>query len=715
LPHLAEIRPDLRHHEMQPLFGCVLSENQQVVVGQTISHYRIVSQLGAGGMGVVYRAEDTRLGRSVALKFVSQDLAHDEQAVQRLRSEARAASALNHANICTIYDIGEADGHPFIVMELMKGETLRDRLNRGAVKVHQLLDVGIEVADALQSAHSDGIIHRDIKPGNIFLTERGHVKLLDFGLAKLTPHFTASNTTIATADPTVAGVTLGTISYMSPEQATGEELDGRTDLFSLGVVLYECATGHHPFAGKTPAVTLAAILNKPAVAPITIRPELPLRLQEVINNCLEKDRELRYQSAADLRADLRRLRRDIESGHSRAVDGLGSSMTPSAGSGASAPSAQVAPPASATIHTPAPVRRSPTWLLAIAAATGAIVLAAGVYFVSRPDPAADPAADSAVDVTASAVAPPDPAVQSRLALAQASVGARNFRAAAAYAAEVLAIDPGHSEAQTIRDESAAMLARFDQAVTDARQRLVRGDLAGAAVALDTGRGIDPMAPVLVELSSQLAEQVRLRGASAAARTQAPPPDARRQPTAAPDIAPAAPVAPVVPVTPAAPEPVVPVAPVAPVAPDVGARVAPVTPVAPDGRAPNPGALVAPVTPVAPDGGAPDLAAAGDEAAIRQLVADYARAIETKDLELFRALKPNLSREEERRLQEGFRAVASQRVNLTILSIDRSGDKASVVLARRDTIQAGGRQQTAESQQMIALSRADAGWRIVEIR
>ena len=220
------------------------------MVGRTISHYRIVAQLGAGGMGVVYRGEDIRLGREVAVKFVSEDAAHDEQAVQRLRSEARAASALNHANICTIYDVGEDDGHFFIVMELMKGQTLRERLADGPLKVDQLVDVGIEISDALQATHSDGIIHRDIKPGNIFLTERGHVKILDFGLAKLTPHFSGSGTTHEIVDHTGAGVTIGTVSYMSPEQAAGEQLDGRTDLFSLGVVLYECATGRHPVPGQ---------------------------------------------------------------------------------------------------------------------------------------------------------------------------------------------------------------------------------------------------------------------------------------------------------------------------------------------------------------------------------------------------------------------------------------------------------------------------------
>ena len=298
------------------------------MVGRTISHYRIVSQLGAGGMGVVYRAEDVRLGRSVAVKFVSEELATDEQAIQRLRSEARAASALNHGNICTIYDVGEDEGRPFIVMELMKGENLRDRLARGPLEIHQLVDIAIEIADALHATHSDGIIHRDIKPGNIFLTENGHVKLLDFGLAKLTPRFPGLNSTGAnTLEATVAGVTLGTVSYMSPEQATGETLDGRSDLFSLGVVLYEAATGQHPFPGKTSAVTLAAILHKEPVEPLSLNRAVPLRLQEVIHNCLEKDRELRYQSAADLRADLKRVRRDIESGNTATIPWSGRSSS----------------------------------------------------------------------------------------------------------------------------------------------------------------------------------------------------------------------------------------------------------------------------------------------------------------------------------------------------------------------------------------------------
>jgi len=291
------------------------------MIGRTVSHYRIDAQLGAGGMGVVYRGEDIRLGRSVALKFVTEHLANEEDAVRRLRAEARAASALNHPGICTIYDIDEIDGHPFLVMELLKGRPLRDLLANAPLRIHQLVDIGIEIADALQAAHNEGIVHRDLTPGNIFITDRGHVKILDFGLAKLTAQRSDPTTTLEAAQKTAAGLTLGTVAYMSPEQATGEDLDSRTDLFSVGVVLYEAATGRHPFSAKTATATLAAILNRAPVAPVALNADVPQRLQEVINNCLEKDRELRYQSAGDLRADLKRVRRDVESGASPVVAG----------------------------------------------------------------------------------------------------------------------------------------------------------------------------------------------------------------------------------------------------------------------------------------------------------------------------------------------------------------------------------------------------------
>ena len=717
------------------------------MVGRTISHYRIVGQLGTGGMGVVYSAEDLRLGRGVALKFVSDDLAGDPAALQRLRSEARAASALNHPNICTIYDIDEDEGHPFIVMELMKGQSLRERLASGPLRVHELVSLGIEVADALESAHEHGIVHRDVKPGNLFITDRGHAKVLDFGLAKVTTRSPDASTTVE--DRTAQGLTLGTVSYMSPEQASGEVLDGRTDLFSLGVVFYEAATGHHPFTGKTTGVVLAAILSHAPVAPATYNPDLPQRLQEVINNCLEKDRELRYQSAADLRADLRRVKRDLESGQSRAVATLdrtasSSGPTPSPSSSSRSTPAAVS---SGTSDSPTAPRRFPPTGTRVASLVVVALLAAASYAawtrVAWFAPA--PVQQSAIASLA------DASMAEPLRMAEISLASRNYRAAFAYASEVLAVSPGHVRATAIRDEARALQARVDAAVGDARRELAAGDLAAAARALQLARALDPTSPSVSELAAQLSQQVsaramqgeardtgpvatvvprgqpvrgsredvpasgRARGSSltatsgqisavptaqsaagsASAVTQADPPS-RWSPTSVPptsipspstsSIAPAALTSTLT--TSAAPS----TSTIVPVAPRPDARTEPRE----DSRTGTP-------------------AGAGDEAAIRGVVAAYARAIENKDLSSFRTLKPNLSREEERRLRDGFRAVSSQRVHLTVVSLDLRGDRASVTVRRRDTIDAGGREQTSERGQTLTLSKAGTSWVIVDIR
>ena len=628
------------------------------MIGRAISHYRVLDTLGAGGMGVVYLAEDDRLGRQVALKFLPPEASRDETTLERFRLEARAASSLSHPGICTVFDIGDDGGSPFIVMEALKGETLRDRIKRAPIKVSDVLDLAIQLADALEAAHSQGIVHRDIKPGNIFVGEKNRVKILDFGLAKLVQPTDATATMSAEDQLTLPGSTLGTVSYMSPEQARGEEVDARSDLFSLGTVIYEMAAGVQAFGGSSPGAVIAAILIRPAPSILERNETIPPRLEEIIQKALEKDRDLRYQHAADFLTDLKRLRRDVElnSSHSSATvlaarpdlvtmapASRGSIAKAATGSRASIAPAEPTGPMSLAPASLAPAslagasqaERAPAWRHGAVAGAAVVLVGLGLAWVWRPhaEPPAPSAQAAVAQAPSSQAGPP--------ASSGPEAASRSSAAAAAPASAAPAIPP-------------------PQTVSAARPLPATG---------------------LVPASSPAATRAAHVAAMPPAETPPPPPQL------APVVS--APVLSTVPLT---------------NVPLTNASVPAPPPSAPAPRA-------APAAPPA----ASAAAAESDDAAIRRTLATYALAVEKKDVSLFRTVRPGLSAAEEGRLRDSFKQIESQQVTLEIEDIRVEGRTATVRLTRKDSLVVGGRRQTQNSRQVLRLEKTGADWIISEFR
>ena len=650
-----------------------------LTVGDRLGHYDVTALIGEGGMGEVYRARDTKLDRDVALKVLPQAFTEDPDRLARFQREAKVLASLNHPNICTVHDTGEYDGRPFIVMEVVQGKTLQQQLTTGPLPPRRVIDLGMQLADALDAAHAEGVIHRDIKPANVVINDRGHTKLLDFGLAKLRPDADVQTglddqfeaPTIDAVELTKPRSAIGTVAYMSPEQARGERLDKRTDLFSLGAVLYEMVTGQRAFSGQSTAVVFDAILNRAPMPPARFAPGMPARLAEIINNALEKDPELRYQSAADLLADLKRAKRDLDSGKSTVASTASLSAAGHAPSGESG---------AAVAGSPQQVSR--TRRVWVAAAFGGGVLALLITFFVGPWRAVPERTEINADGRVTAL------VQSQLALATDSLARNEYESAIAHADVALAVAPDEVEALRIR--AAAQAARLRLADEPSA---TSGQLAAAP-------------PQSVDASPQSAPPP-------------PPPPRRADPRFPGAVPPAVPVPVAIPDPPAStPRAVEP--------PVVAESVTKVDDVTPRAHAETDPPLADTLVDREPDAGTrieetavPETpvdvpTAHHEDAAIREVLATFERAIETKDMTLYRLVRPTLSADEVSRVRAGFEAVQSQQVDLRILSIDVQGDQAVVRLSRRDTIQTGGGEQNRESNQTMTLAKMPEGWVIVQM-
>jgi serine/threonine protein kinase len=599
-------------------------------------------------MGVVYLAEDARLGRQVALKFLPASWSQEAKALERFRVEARAASSLSHPAICAIFDIGQDGDTPFIVMEALKGETLRERITKGALKVPDVVDIGIQLADALEAAHAQGIVHRDIKPANIFLGDRNRVKVLDFGLAKLTA---ASSLSVGVDTTTPAdrtqhsqitqpGTALGTVSYMSPEQARGEQIDSRTDLFSLGAVLYEMVTGVQAFGGSTTAVVYDAILNRAPRPAAHLNPLVPPRLEAVIATALEKDRDLRHQHASDLQADLRRIRRDLDAG---SLVSSQSGLTTSRDSVPSVPNTTL-PPAKPTMGR---IQKA-----ALAIALLALIVAV-VFFWRRQQTEGElaqaPPARAPEILPAQPAAPPDSAPP------------------------VVTPAPAPAPIPETRAESPspAPAPRPRPITPPEASPSPRGALPPPPAAAGTPTPVTPTQP---------------------GGTATTPPPAVSPPVAVPP-----------PVTTPAPE-------------EAKPQPAPAPPPAAE-PAPPPAAPVQPATPpprtAAPEPSQPAAPVETDEAAIRRVIRVYEQAIETKNIGLYRSVRPGLTPAAEIVLTNSFRQIDSQEIDIRVENLRIDGRTATARLGRRDTLITAGRRQIQNSTQTLRFEKTGAGWIIAE--